>query len=123
MTLEVIALGGTSSGFDPYTIEAFEERTKLKCTKASFEDIINGIIEPPEKKYSCVIISFALHLLDESLLPAFCFTINQFSDTLIILTPHKKPHLKEEWGWNLITEEVENRVRMRRYKVKENQIG
>ncbi len=34
---------------------------------------------------------------------------------LIILTPHKRPHLLPEWGWILKDEFVHERIRARLY--------
>jgi hypothetical protein len=102
VTLEVVKMGGTSSGFDPYCYEAFETRTGQKCQKWSFEDIAHGVVPEPKVPYSSVICCFALHLLPESFLPAFLAMLNSWTEVLIILTPHKRPHLKEHWGWELI---------------------
>merc|ERR1711991_442578 len=109
VTLVVRELGGSAVGFDPYCHAAFEERTGQKCEQWSFEDICHGLVEPSPRSYSCIICCFALHLLDESYLPALCAVLSTWTTRLIVLTPHKRPHFT--YGWRLIKEDVDNRVR------------
>jgi len=130
VSLEVERMGGKTTMFDPYCFAAAEERLGRECFKHSFEDIANGMVEG-HGPFSAVICSFALHLLDESYLPALLAVLSGWTSVLIgkakkkilfvfigiaVLTPHKKPHLKEEWGFKLTEEFVENRVRLRRYE-------
>jgi SAM-dependent methyltransferase len=113
-TLVLQELGGVVSGIDPYTFEAYLERTKLQAEQFSFDDIANGILEG--RNYSLIVCSFALHLVEISKLPMLMFQLAQVSDTLLILTPHKRPHIKPQWGWKLEAEVLEDRVRARLYR-------
>lgn len=113
-TLVLQELGGVVSGIDPYTFEAYVERTKLEAEQFSFDDIANGILEG--RNYSLIVCSFALHLVEGSKLPMLMIQLAQITDTLVILTPHKRPQIKPEWGWNLETEVIEDRVRARLYR-------
>ncbi len=113
-TLVLQELGEKVSGIDPYTFEAYLERTGLHAEKFSFDDLANGVLEG--RSYSLIVCSFALHLVELSKLPMLMFQLAQVTDTLLILTPHKRPKLKPEWGWNLEQEILEDRVRARLYR-------
>ena len=119
VSLEVVALGGEATATDPFCWEACEQRTGRPCLRWSFEQIAAGEADFEADEFSCIVCSFALHLLDESYLPALLAVLSGWSKVLIVLTPHKRPHLRPEWGWILEEEHVENRVRLRRYKRKE----
>jgi hypothetical protein len=45
------------------------------------------------------------------------YQLSLIAPTLIIITPHKRPQLRDSWGWTLHDEFVLNRVRARLYKV------
>ena len=89
---------------DPYSFKFYEKETNKKCEPISFDDIIKGELD--NKKYSTIICSFALHLLETSKLPIFLYK-------LTILSPHKRPEIKEEWGWELQNEITIEKVRTR----------
>jgi SAM-dependent methyltransferase len=110
----ILSHGGTVTGIDPFTFEAFQKRTGLEAEQWTFEDIANGVLEG--RKFSLIVCSFALHLVEISRLPTVAFQLAQVSETLLILTPHKRPNLKPEWGWNLESETLETRVRARLYR-------
>lgn len=101
---------------DPYTSAAYQERTSLPCTAHSFEDISNGGLPPlpaelillpseGEKENSPVILetvvcSFALHLIENpSLLFSLLWELSTKAKWLLVLAPHKKPEIKDGWGW------------------------
>jgi len=42
--------------------------------------------------------------------------LSLISPVLIVLTPHKRPHIREEWAWTLEREMVVQRVRTRLYR-------
>jgi SAM-dependent methyltransferase len=113
-TLVLQELGAKVSGIDPYTGQAFLERTGLHAEKFSFDDIANGILEG--RTYSLIVCGFALHLVEISKLPMLMFQLAQITDTLLVLTPHKRPQIKPDWGWNLEQEILEDRVRARLYR-------
>lgn len=101
-------------GMDPYTCEAFEKRTKLKCKSISFEDITQGKLG--SEKYSLVVCSYAMHLASEGLLPVLCMQLAMSAETLIIITPHKRPEISSEWGWDLVEEIKYDKTKARYYK-------
>jgi hypothetical protein len=101
-------------GIDPYTYDAYAERTGLTAARHSFEQIAAGALA--DLNYSSIVCSFALHLVAPSRLPALTAQLGLISDTLLVLTPHKRPQLKPEWGWSLTGELLVERVRARCYK-------
>ncbi len=111
---KILELGGNISGIDPYTADAYHQRLGLTAEAISFEDIANGALVG--RHYSLVICSFALHLADTSRLPLICYHLANISPQLLILTPHKRPSIKPEWGWQLETETHFERVKARVYK-------
>jgi hypothetical protein len=56
-----------------------------------------------------------MHLVELSRLPRLAQQLAQVGDALLIVTPHKRPILKHEWGWRLRGELVHERVRVRYY--------
>lgn len=103
-------------GIDPFTGEAYLARTGKHAEAFRFEDVAAGALS--ERRYSLVACSFAMHLLEESWLPSLLFQLGEISDSLLILTPHKRPELKAEWGWILQDEFMIERVRARLYRLK-----
>lgn len=99
---------------DPYTFDAYRAQTGEFCKRWSFEDVARG--ELGLRSFSLVGCSFALHLCLASVLPTLAITLAQRSPTFLILTPHKRPTIREAWGWRLADEFVEQRVRVRRYE-------
>ncbi|EPY53443.1 fungal protein [Schizosaccharomyces cryophilus OY26] len=88
---------------DPYTGEAYEQNVGVPCLNLNFQDVADGKF-PPSKAvdgiYDLVICSFALHLLtDPSKLFATCYALATQCRWLLIVSPHKQPILKPEWGW------------------------
>jgi SAM-dependent methyltransferase len=110
----ILEHGGMVTGIDPFTFEAFQKRTGLEAERWTFEQIANGALEG--RSFSLIVCSFALHLVEASRLPMVAFQLTQISETLLILTPHKRPNLKPDWGWNLKAEVLEARVRARLYR-------
>ena len=110
----ILGHGGTVTGIDPFTFEAYRNRTGLEAERFSFENIADGALEG--RRFSLIVCSFALHLSEVSRLPTVAFQLAQIADTLLILTPHKRPNLKAEWGWKLEGEILESRVRARLYR-------
>lgn len=98
-------------GVDAYSCDFYNKKTNKNCEPISFDDIIKGNLD--DKKYSIIVCSFALHLLEPSKLPIFLYKIAQISNQLLILSPHKKPEIKEEWGWILDEEINIDKVRIR----------
>jgi hypothetical protein len=74
--------------------------TGLQCKQLTFVDILNGQLD--EEKYDVIIVSYALHLVKESMLYNFCQKLTQLAKRLIIISPHKFPVMKEHYGWKEI---------------------
>lgn len=99
---------------DPYTYAAYAERTGRAAERLSFEQVAAGALAG--RSYDTIVCSFALHLLEESRLPALAIQLSLISERLVIVTPHKRPAIKAEWGWALAGELVAERVRVRYYQ-------
>ncbi|KAF8073665.1 hypothetical protein FPV67DRAFT_1409893 [Lyophyllum atratum] len=99
---------------DPFTSVAYHDRTSLPCSALSFKDISEGSLPPISPGTSglgapsqtCPIIdlvlcSFALHLVETpSELFSLLWELSSKVRWLVILAPHKKPEIKEGWGWS-----------------------
>jgi SAM-dependent methyltransferase len=101
-------------GIDPYTYAAYAERTGAAAEQLTFEQIAAGALAG--RRYDTIVCSFALHLVERSRLPALALQLSLIADRLLILTPHKRPALRPEWGWALAGELVVERVRARLYQ-------
>jgi len=105
---------------DPFTSVAYADRTSLTCASLSFRDIADGalpplqtttyqspdsnagdtLLDPTNIVIDMVICSFALHLVNNpSELFALLWELSTKTRWLIILAPHKKPEIKDGWGW------------------------
>jgi len=106
---------------DAYSHKYYERNIKRKCETLTFDDIIKGKLD--DRHYSIVICSFAMHLLEKSKLPIFLYKLSQISDQLLIISPHKRPIVKDEWGWLIKNEMSLDKVRTRLftnfYRIKE----
>ena len=102
-------------GLDPFTGAAYQARTGQAAEGLSFEAIAGGALDG--RRYSLVVCSYALHLLAPSRLPRLAYQLSRVADALLVLTPHKRPHLRAEWGWELSGEMVVERVRARYYRI------
>lgn len=110
------------SAADPFTVEAYKERTSYPCAKLSFEAIAEGHLptisiniatgslqeitvpdqNEAENQYliDTVVCSFALHLIESpSGLFSLLWQLSLKARWLVILAPHKRPEIKEGWGW------------------------
>ncbi|KAB8140885.1 class I SAM-dependent methyltransferase [Chloroflexia bacterium SDU3-3] len=113
-TLALRELGAAQvDGADPYTARAYQERTGQPAEPLSFEDVAAGAMAG--RRYTLIVCSFAMHLVAPSWLPLLCYWLAQASPHLLVLTPHKRPQLRPEWGWDLQDEIVVERVRARLY--------
>jgi 2-polyprenyl-3-methyl-5-hydroxy-6-metoxy-1,4-benzoquinol methylase len=110
VTLALQSLGTTNiDGIDPYTYNAYYQRTGKPAEIYTFEDIATGVLTG--RFYSLILCSFALHLVAESRLPLLLYQLSLITDTLVIITPNKRPQLKSEWGWIFGDEIMIERVR------------
>ncbi|HEY0007884.1 MAG TPA: class I SAM-dependent methyltransferase [Tepidisphaeraceae bacterium] len=104
----------TVDAADPFTADAYAQRTGRSCQPLSFEDIAAGGLA--DRHFSLIACSFALHLADSSRLPSICQAMAITSPRLLILTPHKRPMIQPAWGWTMTHEMLLNRVRARLYE-------
>jgi len=102
------------TGVDPFTGPAFLRRTGLQALPRDFVDISKGVLD--DRSFDTIFCSFALHLAEPGLLPQVCHRLAAISPLLVILTPHKRPDIKPAWGWRLIEEVLDSRVRLRQYE-------
>ncbi|MDJ1183239.1 class I SAM-dependent methyltransferase [Roseofilum casamattae] len=101
-------------GIDPYTQEAYYQRTGQEAKGYRFEQIEQGILLG--QYYGLIVCSFALHLVELSRLPGVAYQLSLIGDRLLIVTPHKRPELRSSWGWELVQEFCLDRVRSRLYQ-------
>lgn len=104
-------------GVDPYTGEAYRERTGTAAMPLTFEQVALGALAGRE--YSLIVCSFALHLVERSWLPLLLHTLSGLATTgarMLVITPHKRPEIRPEWGWILREELMIDRVRARLYQ-------
>jgi hypothetical protein len=116
-----------SVGCDPFTHKLFEKNTGKKCWRFSFEDVVKRKLttkSPPQsrlsvgtplesrdftdvqyltekKAFSTIICSFGMHLCPEKMLHPLVFQLFTLTDTVVIITPHKRPVLEEIDGVQL----------------------
>jgi hypothetical protein len=100
-------------GLDPYTGAAYQARTGQPAEALTFEAIAGGALDG--RRYSLVVCSYALHLVPPSRLPRLAYQLSRIAGALLVLSPHKRPNLRPEWGWTLAGEMVIDRVRARCY--------
>jgi SAM-dependent methyltransferase len=110
---------GEVDGIDPYTAAAYRTATGRRAEELTFEDIAAGALA--DRKYSLVVCSFALHLADASRLPLLAWQLAQISEALLVVTPHKRPVLRPDWGWELVDEVLIDRVRGRCHRSEQRQ--
>jgi SAM-dependent methyltransferase len=101
-------------GCDPYLSDLYERRTGTPAERFGFDDVARGALAG--RAYSLVVCSFALHLAEPSRLPVLCYQLSVISPALLVLTPHKRPTVRPDWGWRLAGEFVWARVRARWYR-------
>lgn len=89
-----------------YTSPAYSARTSRTCNALSFSDLADGQLPPQSQStddgtiYDLIICSFALHLLTEpSELFALLYELSTKCRWLAVIAPHKKPEIKDGWGW------------------------
>jgi SAM-dependent methyltransferase len=114
-TLVLRSLGaGRIDGIDPFTSAAYVERVGQTAEPVRFEDIAAGALA--ERTWTTIVCSFALHLVEVSRLPGLCRALAELSDTLLVVTPHKRPVIREGWGWLSAEEVKHDRTRARLYR-------
>lgn len=107
------------TGVDPYTAMAYQKRTGLEAIPYTFQQITHsGLVDDSGERlaFDLIICSFALHLCEKSRLPALCLRLAEMSPNLVVITPHKRPEISENWGWLMKSELIMDRVRLRDYQ-------
>lgn len=101
---------------DPYTRDSYKKHTGRECLPISFEDVANGAFT--DQHFDICVCSFAMHLLGEydGTLFSTAYQLAMICDTLIILTPHKRPEITPCMGWSLTKEYLKDKVRARVYQ-------
>lgn len=111
---------------DPFLGPAFTARTGLPRVHAwSFEDVQAGALDgcgcAPDagcggRNYDLAAVSFALHLLDPTRLHETLTALARAAKWLLLLSPHKRPHVDGGAGWRLEAQLVTQRVHARLYE-------
>lgn len=117
VTLALRELGRDAAeivGCDPHTAAAYHGRTGVMAQPWSFEQLSHGF----DRRFSAIVCSFALHLCPPSWLPTLVIAMANAAPVLLVITPHKRPELRDAWGFTLADERyfVEHRVRARLYR-------
>lgn len=107
-----VAGGARVVGVDPYTGVAYYERTGQIAQPLTFEEIAAGALEG--QRYTTIVCSYALHLVDKSRLPLLMWQLTGLSPSLLVLSPHKRPEIHVHW--KLHGEFIHDRVHTRFYR-------
>lgn len=99
-------------GLDAYLSKEYIKKTGKFCYDMSFDEIIKGNLKD---KFSLIICSYALHLLEISKLPIFMYRMSEITNNFIIISPHKRPIIRNDWGWSLENETIIDRVKIRHF--------
>lgn len=112
---EITSLLDCSEGCDPYTYESYIKNTGKPCMRYSFDDIMQGKLD---KEYNTIICSYALHLADKSKLPQIIYQLSRICNSFLLISPNKKPDIKEEWGMVLDNSTYIDGIRIKLYNTK-----
>lgn len=112
---EITSVFDCTEGCDPYTYESYIEKTGKPCMRFTFDDIMHGKLD---KKYKTIVCSYALHLADQSKLPQIVYQLSRICDNFLLITPNKKPEIKEEWGMECVNNAYLHGIRIKLYKTK-----
>ncbi|CAD7935921.1 unnamed protein product [Amoebophrya sp. A120] len=95
-----------------------------RCLPLSFQDILQGKLAlvtssfgsgaessvdnsraaaDLNNNFDLIVCSYALHLCPQDQLPMVALLLSDVAKFLLIVTPHKRPVLKPEWGWVRVT--------------------
>lgn len=80
-------------GCDPFTHEVYRENTGLECLTQDFKSLAASGLD---KRFDTVVCSFAMHLCPPSMLPMVLYNLSTICDKLLIITPNKKPFIRDE---------------------------
>lgn len=99
---------------DAFTMRAYEAQTGLPCRQLTFEQIAAGALRGGS--FALIGCSFAMHLCPPSQLPVLALELSQIGQQLMILSPHKRPIIRDGWGWRLLDSFTEQRVHVRLFE-------
>lgn len=102
----------TVLGCDPYTADAWRARVGLPVIELDFAAIAAGALDP-HGPFDLIVCSFALHLAERSRLPGVLWALSRAGRELLLLSPHKRPHIG--LGFEQIDRFEHRRVRVRRF--------
>lgn len=105
-----------SVGVDPYTHAAYAARTGQQARRLTFEAVAGGALAG--ERFSLVVCSYALHLLQASRLPLLGVRLAELAPVLVIVTPNKRPVMA--WPWVLDAQLTIERTHVRKYVTDEN---
>lgn len=133
----LISLPLSIEGCDPYTFEAYLQRTGQQALQLTFQQVAQGALEMDVEGpascqaqaqgwvpancvvYDLVVISFALHLVNPSMVWSTLDALSRVSHWLVLISPHKKPIVKDDgsFKWRLVQEGCIERVHIRLFEV------
>jgi len=99
-------------GCDPFTCDNYFNNTKNKTLRYSFDDITAGKLTT---KFKIIVCSYAMHLIETSKLPNLLFALSSISNLLLIVSPHKKPIIKNYFTLKQTT--IINRIHFNLYTI------
>lgn len=110
---EITSVLDCSEGNDPYTYESYIKNTGKPCMTHTFDDIMHGKLT---KQYNMIICSYALHLAEPSKLPQIIYQLSRICNQFLLISPHKKPEIKKDWGMTLDNSAYMEGIRIKLYK-------
>ncbi len=112
-------------GCDPFTHRLYEKQTQKKCFTFTFDDFMRGkhLEVWKEKQFGVIICSFALHLQPEKKLYSLVSALFFLTDTLVVITPHKRPMLETLENVKLIETDFELTERGKKVFLKKYVMG
>lgn len=114
VSLVIQSIGSYVKGVDPYCYEAFKNRTRQDALRLTFDQVIAGQLSA--ERFDAIFCSFALHLLPIWKLRNLLFKLKEYSGTLVVITPIKRPEINKDMGWMLQHQCEFERVKCRIYK-------
>ncbi len=103
----------TVTASDPYTYAAYESRMGARCERWSFEDVAAGCLDEAGAFDVCI-SAFCLHLIDKSYMQTTLTALARACNVLVLASPHKRPHITSQHGWEEATEQIlTNRIHIR----------
>ena len=100
---------------DPYTHEAYRQRTGQVARRMTFAGIaLDGL---GDARFTLVVCSYALHLVERSWMPSLLYHLGLVAPLLLVASPHKRPDLTKYPNVTKVAESCDQRVRMTLYQL------